>query len=134
MVELGSDAVNAARVSVNAAARAVSDARDETAREERLWSEAAQLFGEGVVRVSDLDEQSAHLRTLRHRADAAARHLERALLEERRCAAALVKAAMEHRKLELWRDRICQDEREEEQRQEQRRSDELAARTRRVRA
>jgi hypothetical protein len=134
LVELGLAAVNAARASVTAAARAVADARADADRQERVWLNAAQTFGTGVARASDLDEQSAHLRTLRHRADAEARRLERALAEERRCATAVVKAALEHRKLELWRDRIVQGEREEEQRQEQRRSDELAARVARVRA
>jgi flagellar biosynthesis chaperone FliJ len=134
LVELGREAVNAARASVGAAARAVAEARDDASREEHAWSDAAQVFGTGVARASDLAEQSAHLRTLRHRADAASRRLERAVLEERRCAAAVVKAAMELRKLELWRDRMAQGEREEEQRQEQRRSDELAARIGRTRA
>ena len=134
LVELGAEAVNAARVSVAAAARLVVEARADAERDEGAWSEAAQGFGLGVARSSDLDQQAAHLRTLRLRADAAARRLERALGEERRCAAAVVKATMEHRKLELWRDRIVQGEREEEMRQEQRQSDELAARTVRVRA
>jgi hypothetical protein len=134
LVELGLAAVNAARASVTAAARAVAEARADAERQECAWLDAAQTFGTGVASAPDLDEQSAHLRTLRHRADAEARRLERALAEERRCAAAVVKAAMERRKLELWRDRIVQGEREEEQRQEQRRSDELAARVARVRA
>jgi flagellar biosynthesis chaperone FliJ len=134
LVELGLEAVNAARASVAAASRAVAEARADAQKDECAWSEAAQGFGIGVARSSDLDHQAAHLRTLRLRADTAARRLERALGEERRCAAAVVKATMEHRKLELWRDRIVQAEREDEMRQEQRQSDELAARTVRVRA
>jgi hypothetical protein len=134
LVEVGRQALNAARASVAAAARAVADARADAERQERAWLDAAQTFGSQVARASDLDEQSAHLRTLRLRADAESRRLERALGEERRCAAAVVKAAMEHRKMELWRDRITQGELEEERRLEQRRSDELAARAARVRA
>jgi hypothetical protein len=134
LVGLGLDAVNAARVAVAAASRAVAEARADAEKNESAWSEAAQGFGMGVARSSDLDHQAAHLRTLRLRADAAARRLERAVGDERRCAAAVVKATMEHRKLELWRDRLVQNEREEEMRQEQRQSDELAARTVRVRA
>jgi hypothetical protein len=128
LVELGEDAVKAARASAAAAARAVADARRQAERDEHAWSEAAQRFGTGVARASDLDEQAAHLRTLRLRADGTARQLDRAIAEERRCAAAVVKAAMDHRKLELWRDRIVAGEREEESRQERRGTDELAAR------
>ncbi len=128
LVGLGEDAVKAARASAATAARAVAEARREAEREENAWSEAAQHFGTRVTFASDLDEQAAHLRTLRLRADGSARQLDRALAEERRCAAAVVKAAMEHRKLELWRDRIVSGEREEASRQEQRSTDELAAR------
>jgi len=134
LVEVAREALNAARASMTAAAQAVAEARADAERQERAWLDAAHTFGMGVARASDLDEQSAHLRTLRHWVDAEARRLERAFTEERRCAAAVVKAAMEHRKLELWRDRITQGEREEEHRQEQRSSDELAARAARVRA
>ena len=45
----------------------------------------------------------------------------------------VVKAATEHRKLEMLRDRILEGQREEEKRQERRASDELAARTARSR-
>lgn len=128
LVDLGHDAVQAARASAAAAARAVVEARREAEKGERAWSDAAQQFGTRVTLASDLEEQAAHLRTLRLRADATSRQLDRALAEERRCAAAVVKAAMEHRKLELWRDRIVSGQREEENRQEQRATDELAAR------
>ena len=128
LVELGHDAVQAARASAAAAARAVADARRDAERDERAWSDAAQQFGTKVALASDLEEQAAHLRTLRLRADGTARQVDRAVAEERRCAAAVVKAAMDHRKLELWRDRIVSGEREEEDRQERRSTDELAAR------
>lgn len=134
LVQVRREALNAARASVTAAARAVAEARAAAERQERAWLDAAQTFGTRVACASDLDEQSAHLRTLRHRADAEARRLERALAEERRCAAVVVRAAIEHRKLEVWRDRLTQGELEEERRQEQRSSDELAARAARVRA
>ncbi|HXN31448.1 MAG TPA: hypothetical protein VN894_06275 [Polyangiaceae bacterium] len=128
LVEIGHDAVNAARASAATAARTVADARRDAEKDERAWSDAAQRFGTGVALASDLDEQAAYLRTLRLRADATARQLDRAIAEERRCATAVVKAAMDHRKLELWRDRIVEGEREEENRQERRSTDELAAR------
>ena len=134
LVEVGREALNVARARVTAAARAVADARADADSQERAWLDGAQKFATQVARASDLDEQSAHLRTLRHRADTEARRLERALAEERHCAAAVVQAAMEHRKMELWRDRIAQGEFEEERRLEQRGSDELAARAARVRA
>jgi hypothetical protein len=128
LVEIRYEAVKAARASAAAAARAVAEARHVAERDEHRWSEAAQRFGTGVMLASDLDEQAAHLRTLRLRADGTARQLDRAVAEERRCAAAVVKAATDHRKLELWRDRIVEGEREEENRQERRSTDELAAR------
>jgi hypothetical protein len=133
LVEIRLDALKAARASTAAAARAVAQAQLDAQRDERAWSDAAQGFGTGVTRVTDLDQQAAHLRTLRVRADASARALERAVAEERRLAAAVVKAAMEHRKLELWRDRIATAERQEENRLERVSSDELAARIARVR-
>jgi hypothetical protein len=127
-VQIAQDAVHAARAKAVAQARAVGDARSHAESGERAWSDAALEFGKGVTRVSDLDQQAAHLRTLRLRADATARALERAIAEERRCAAAVVEAAMEHRKLELWRDRMALGEREEARRLERRSDDEMAAR------
>ncbi len=94
---------------------------------------SAQALATGVMRATDLEEQSAHLRTLRLRADHAARDLDGALAEERRRAAALVEASIERRKLEIWRERMVQAEREERSLQERRSDDELAARTTRTR-
>jgi hypothetical protein len=128
LVQIGQDAVTVARAGAAAAARAVASARHDAELDERAWSDAAQRFGTGVSMAADLGEQAAHLRTLRVRADGTARHLDRAIAEERRCATAVVKCAMDHRKLELWRDRIVDGEREEENRQERRSTDELAAR------
>ena len=134
LVGLGLDALNAARATAAAATRALVEARTAARREEQRWSDAAGGFATGVTRVSDLDQQAAHLRTLRLRADAAARAVDRAVGEETKCNAAVVKAAMEHRKLELWRDRISLAEQEEENRRERIAADELAARVTRVRA
>jgi hypothetical protein len=134
LVEIAEQAVNAARASAAAAARAVTAAREDADRGERSWAAAAQQFGTGVSRSSDLDQQAAHVRTLRLRADEAVRRLERAITDESRCTTAVVTAALEHRKMELWRDRIAQEERDEENRLERRGSDELAARLARARA
>jgi hypothetical protein len=134
LVDFGQEAVNAARATAVAAAHAVAEARSDVERNERSWSDAAKRFGTGVTRSPDIDQQAAHLGTLRLVADASARGLQVAIAEERRCAAAVVKAAMEHRKLELWRDRIVQAESDEESRRERRDSDELAARVARARA
>ena len=133
LIRRADEALGAARSASSRGARAVEEARDRVETDERAWSNHAQRFGTGVTRATDLDEQAAHLRTLRLRADAAARLLDRAVAEQRTCAAAVVKAAMELRKLELWRDRIVQGEREEENRRSQRSSDELAARAARTR-
>jgi hypothetical protein len=134
LVELAQDALDAARASAAAAARALAEARKEAERDERSWSDAARGFGVGVTRAADLDQQGAHLRTLRACADASARRVEKAVAEEHRCAAGAVKAAVEHRKLELWRERIATGERQEETRLERASADELAARIARMRA
>jgi hypothetical protein len=134
LVELAHDALGAARARAAAAGRALAEARTGAERDERSWSDAAQGFGVGVTRAADLDQQGAHLRTLRARADASARRVEKAAADERQCAAGAVQAAMEHRKLELWRDRIAAGERQEETRLERASADELAARITRVRA
>ena len=133
LIGMAHDALNEARAAAASAARAVTEARHRADGDERTWSDHARTFGQGVDRAHDLDQQAAHLRTLRVRADATARDLERCVAEERKCAAAVVKAAMEHRKLELWRDRIAEGEREEENRRERKSSDELAARAARTR-
>jgi flagellar biosynthesis chaperone FliJ len=129
LLELGKDALKVARSSAAAATLAAGAAREIALRDEQMWSDTAARFGTGVSRVSDLDEQAAHLRTLRLRADDGARRLQAALAEERRCAAAVIKAATDQKKLEMLRDRILQAAREEDDRQERRASDELAART-----
>jgi hypothetical protein len=81
-----------------------------------------------VTRVAELAEQAAYLDTLRRRADAAARLVERAKAEERASHAEVVRAATERRKLELWRDRIVDASRAELAQTERRASDDLAAR------
>jgi hypothetical protein len=134
LVELAQDALNAARAAVVTATRAVGEARAAAQREEQRWSDAAGGFAKGVTRASELDQQAAHLRTLRLRSDAAVRVVDRAVAEESKRNAAVVKAAMDHRKLELWRDRISLGEREEEDRRERVAADELAARVTRMRA
>ncbi|HEY4014510.1 MAG TPA: hypothetical protein VGM06_14310 [Polyangiaceae bacterium] len=134
LVELGQEALNGARAAAVAATRAVVEARAIAQREEQRWTEAATGFAKGVTRAPELDQQAAHLRTLRLHADAAARAVDRAVVEETKRNAAVVKAAMDHRKLELWRDRISLGEREEEDRLERVAADELAARVTRMRA
>jgi hypothetical protein len=133
LIQMAHEALKEARAAAAEAARAVAEARARTEVDERTWSDRARHFATGIDRAHDLDQQAAHLRTLRVRADASMRGLERCMAEERKCAAVVVKAAMEHRKLELWRDRIAEGEREEESRRERRSSDELAARAARTR-
>lgn len=133
LIQMAYETLKSARAAAADAARAVAEARARAEGDERTWADHARNFGTGVDNAHDLDRQAAHLRTLRVRADASMRALERSLAEERRCAAAVVKAAMDHRKLELWRDRIAEGEREEENRRERRSSDELAARAARAR-
>ncbi len=128
LVELGEKAEQSARVRASAAERALSDARDDARGQENAWSEAARDFATGIKRVTELQEQAAHLETLRRRADAAARRVERAIADERACATELVRTATERRKLELWRDRIIDANRAEEARLERIASDELASR------
>jgi Flagellar FliJ protein len=128
LVVVGQDAVTAARTSAAAAARATAQAREAVAAGERAWSDAALRFGSNVTRAGDLDEQSAHLRALRMRADESGKLLDQAIADERRRSEAVVQAATDLRKLEMLRDRIMQAQREEDNRAERRSSDELAAR------
>jgi hypothetical protein len=128
LVEMAEKAENAARAQAAAAAQAVSDAKRDAQREEQAWSDAAKNFATGVKTVTELQQQSAYLETLRRRANAAVKRVEKAHEHERACAAAVIRAATEKRKLELWRDRIVDAARAEEQRLERLASDALAAR------
>jgi flagellar biosynthesis chaperone FliJ len=128
LVELAEGEERAARARTSEAERAVAAARLEADRAEAAWLEATCVVGAAVTRAFELEEREAFLRTLRARADAAAKRVEAAAIEERRLAAELVRAATERRKLELWRDRITEGERDEDARKERVASDEMAAR------
>jgi len=128
LVEMAEKAENAARAKVAAAMQAVSDAKRDAQREEQAWSDTAKGFATGVQTVTELQQQAAYLETLRRRANAAAKRVEKAQEHERACAAEVVQAAQEKRKLELWRDRIVDAVRAEEQRLERLANDALAAR------
>jgi hypothetical protein len=128
LVEMAEKAENAARAKAAAAVQAVSDAKRDAQREEQAWSDAARDFAKSVKTVTELQEQAAYLETLRRRANAAAKRVEKAQEHERACAAEVVHAATEKRKLELWRDRIVDAVRAEEQRLERLANDALAAR------
>jgi hypothetical protein len=128
LVEMADKAEQSARARAGAAAGALREARDDAQREERAWTDGARDFATGIKRVTELQEQAAYLETLRRRADAAARRVERAIESERTCAAEVVRAATERRKLELWRDRIVEANRVEETRLERIASDDMAAR------
>jgi hypothetical protein len=128
LVELAEKAENEARARAVAAEQAHRDARRDAEREEHAWTEAARDFTTGIKHVSELEAQAAYLETLRRRADAACKRVEKALEDERLCAAEVVRAATERRKLELWRDRIVDTANAEETRLERMASDALAAR------
>lgn len=128
LVEMAEKAENAARAQAAAAAHAVTDAKSDAQRAEQTWIDVAKDFATGVKTVTELQEQAAYLGTLRRRSDSAAKRVEKALEHERACAAIVVRAATEKRKLELWRDRIVDAVRVEEQRLERLASDALAAR------
>jgi hypothetical protein len=128
LVELAERAENGARAKAAAAAQAVLDARANAARQEQAWTDAARDFATGIQRVTELQEQAAYLETLRRRANAAAKEVEKALEAERACAAEVIEAATEKRKLELWRDRIVEAGAAEETRKERLAADALAAR------
>jgi hypothetical protein len=128
LVEIADKAEQSARARAAAAQAALREARDDAQREERAWTDVARDFATGIKRVTELQEQAAYLETLRRRADAAARRVERAVESERSCAAEVVRAATERRKLELWRDRIVEASRVEETRLERIASDDMAAR------
>ena len=129
LVELGKDRVVAAQNRLAQALRSLAEARGEVERCEAAWVAAAQAPAVAVIRVEQLEQQSAHLRTLRLLGDAARRREAEALAVEGRCKAALAEAASERRKLELWVERLRASEREQTKRAEARADDEIAART-----
>jgi flagellar biosynthesis chaperone FliJ len=129
LVDLAEKAMSTARVRLAAAQRAAAEAGADAERYEAVWDAATEGFGRGIANASDLERQAAHLRTLRVHADLAARRLEAALAESRRCSEALSEAMSEKRKLELWQERLAEIEREQLVLADRRASDELAART-----
>jgi hypothetical protein len=133
LLELADRSVKSALAAAAAAERAVMAARAEAETSERAWGDAARAFGAGVKTATDLRDQSAHLRTLRLRADTSAVKLGTALDCERKAHAAVVETSRKRRTLELWRDRIQEADQAEQRVLERRGSDELAARLVRVR-
>jgi hypothetical protein len=105
---IAGEKVEAAQARLHDARRAAAQARDEVARCEAAWSRAANASHGAILRIADLERQSAHLRTLRLHIDAAARRVTEASTVERRCEAAVVDALRDQRKLELWLERIEQ--------------------------
>ena len=129
LAELAKDRVDAARMRVAEARRAVADAMAEVDRCEGAWCSAALVPAPQLTGTDELERQSAHLRTLRLRADAAARRVAEAQQVERRADEALVEAMKHRRKLELWSERLTSAEQDAAGRAEARAADELAART-----
>jgi flagellar export protein FliJ len=129
LVDLGKDRVVAAQNRLAQAIRTLVEARGEVERCEAAWTAAALAPSGAVVRVDHLEQQSAHLRTLRLQGDVARRRVAEALAVEGRCKAALAEAASERRKLERWLERLQASEREQGKRAEARAEDEMAART-----
>jgi flagellar biosynthesis chaperone FliJ len=128
LVGLAEKAQNSARARAVDAARAVVDCDAEAQRLEAVWVTATHGFARGVSSAADLVLQAAHLRTLRLRADAAAKRLEKARSDERAAAELLLEAARDRRKLELWQERLQEAEREQASRLERGAADDLAAR------
>jgi len=128
LVDVAARALTSARARVADAKRAVIEAEAEAKRNETAWVSSAVGFAKGVADSGELSLQAAHLRTLRLRADQASKLLEKARSDERASADMLLEAARDCRKLELWRDRLAEAEREQNVRSDQRQTDELAAR------
>lgn len=133
LVDLAEKALDSARNRAAAAERATTEAQAEAEQAERVWVAATHGFAKGVVSVEDLSRQGAHLRTLRTHADIAIKRLEKARADEKTARELVLEASRERQKLELWRERLREVEREEEARIEQLATDELAARTTRAR-
>jgi hypothetical protein len=130
---LADRALTAARGRVADARRALVAATEAAETAEATWILATQAFATRVESAADLVEQAAHVRTLRLRADAAAKRLAEAAAEEKHRAELVLEAERDRRKLELWRERLTETEREQGARAERLAADELAARTARGR-
>lgn len=128
LIEMAESAEQQAQARAAHADRALAIAREEAVRAEARWVEAAAQGTAPLTRGFELEDHAAFLRTLRTRADAAAKRVADASAEHRRRAAELAQATIERRKLELWRDRIAKDESDEEARKERIAADEVAAR------
>lgn len=129
LVGLAEKALTSARARASEARRAAAEATSASEREEAAWVMATQGFARRVETAADLVEQSAHVRTLRLRADAAAKLMAATAAEEKRCAELVLEAERDRRKLELWQERITEADRDQSARGERRAADELAART-----
>ncbi len=133
LVDLVQDRIDVARARLTDARRALEEARAEVDRREAAWVTAAQSGGTVVTRVADLEQQSAHLRTLRLRVDVAKRNLGEAQAMELKCQQVLAEVSKERRKLELWLERLQLAERERLHRAGVLADDEVAARSMRQR-
>lgn len=129
LVELANERVTAAQTRLGDARRGLAEARGDVDRREAVWCASASSPSEAVIRVEELEQQSAHLRTLRLQVDLAKRRAGEALAVELQCQEALAEVSRERRKLELWLERLEAVEREHGRRVEARADDEVAART-----
>jgi hypothetical protein len=129
LLDLVQERIDVARARLADARRALEEARAEVDRCEAAWAIAAQVGCASITRVVDLEQQSAHLRTLRLRVDVAKRRTGEIQAGELRCQQALAETSKEHRKLELWLERLQLAERERMQRASALADDEVAART-----
>jgi hypothetical protein len=111
------------------ARRLAAEAKVDVDRCEGAWCTVALAPAQTLTRAEELERQSAHLRTLRLRVDAAVRRAAEAVVHEARADEALLDAVKHRRKLELWSERLVQAEQENSVRTEARAADELAART-----
>jgi hypothetical protein len=131
LIAISDRALTAARAKAAEAARAVAAANTDANEHETAWAEASQGFAGKVEYAGDLAVEAAHLRTLRLRADAAAKRVAEAVAHERKCVDLVVEAERDRRSLQLWEDRLKETEREQDARAERKASDELAARSNR---
>jgi hypothetical protein len=135
LIEVAESEEGAARSRAAAADRALAVAREGAEQAEATWLGAAREGFAAWTRSTELEDKGAFLRTLRTRADAAGKLAADAAIEQQKRASAVVRAATERRKLELWRDKIASHEAEEEARKDRIATDEMAARlARRVRS
>jgi hypothetical protein len=134
LVDLAKGKVTSAQIRLAEASRGVAEARADVERREAVWARAANAPSAVVTRVGELEQQSAHLRTLRLQVDLAKRRVGEALAVEVTCRQAVTDTSRERRKLELWLERLEAAERETGRRAEARADDEIAARTTRQRA